>query len=179
MNRKSFNIKNVAIIGMLVAIISVASQISIPMPSMVPLTVQILPIAIAGYLLGAKYATLTVVVYMCLGALGAPVFASFKGGIYVLFGYTGGFIWGFIIIAIICGIFNEKSILALPLGMVAVILSHITGIIQYMNIAKVDFISSFLLVSLPYLIKDLLLVPIAYYMSQKIKKQIKIKTHMS
>lgn len=46
--------------------------------------------------LGGKKGTISIVVYILLGAVGAPVFAGFKGGLGVLTGMTGGYIVGFL-----------------------------------------------------------------------------------
>ena len=52
-------------------------------------------------LLGGKKGFVSILVYILLGAVGLPVFSGFKGGIGVLFGTTGGYIVGFILIALI------------------------------------------------------------------------------
>jgi biotin transport system substrate-specific component len=155
----------------MVAVISVISQISIPMPSYIPLTFQIFAIALASYLLGFKEGIITVFIYVSLGAIGVPVFASFRGGIYVLFDYTGGFIWGFLIIAILCGI-SPKRKLAVFLGIISTLITHVLGVIWYSIIAKVDVLSAFIVVSLPYILKDILLIPVAYLIASKIKKHL-------
>ena len=45
--------------------------------------------------LGGKGATVSVLVYLALGAVGLPVFSGFRGGFGTLLGVTGGFLWGF------------------------------------------------------------------------------------
>lgn len=170
----SSKIKKLATIRMLVALISVISQLSIPMPGMVPLTLQIFAIAFVGYFLGCKYATVTVCTYILIGAIGVPVFASFKGGIAALFGYTGGFIWGFLIVAIMCGIFADRAKLAISLGIISVLIAHLIGVSQYMIVARVDFFKGFLLVSCPYILKDIILIPIAFSVAKKLKKHIRL-----
>jgi biotin transport system substrate-specific component len=99
---KKEKIKSITYVALFVAIIAVVSQIAIPMPSLVPITLQTLVIAMCGYLLGLKRGLVAIIVYIALGAVGAPVFSSFQGGFSVLIGYTGGFIWGFIPLVILC-----------------------------------------------------------------------------
>ena len=48
------NIKNIVFCGLFAAIISVFSLISIPMPSMVPITLQTFIISFSGFYLGCK-----------------------------------------------------------------------------------------------------------------------------
>ncbi|MCL1788079.1 MAG: biotin transporter BioY [Defluviitaleaceae bacterium] len=104
MGRPALSVKTLCRMGLLVAIIAVCAQISIPMPWGVPMTLQTLAISFAGMLLGAKKGTVAVLVYILLGAIGAPVFANFGGGVAVIFGRTGGFILSFPLLAFAAGI---------------------------------------------------------------------------
>ena len=78
------------------ALIAVLSQISIPLGP-VPFTLQTLAIGLLATLYKPKEATLSVVLYLLLGAIGLPVFAGGSGGFQALFGATGGFLWAFIL----------------------------------------------------------------------------------
>ncbi len=90
------------------AIIAVLAQITIPLP-LVPITGQTLAIGLAATILGAKYGTISVLLYLLMGAIGLPVFAQMKGGLGILFGPTGGFLFAFIPTAFIIGYFLEKK----------------------------------------------------------------------
>jgi biotin transport system substrate-specific component len=50
-------------------------------------------------LLGGRRGSVSVLLYLCLGVLGLPVFAGFQGGFGVILGPTGGFLWGFLVAA--------------------------------------------------------------------------------
>lgn len=89
------------------AIIAVLAQVTIPIP-LVPITGQTLAIGLIVTILGTKYGTISVLLYVLLGAVGLPVFANFSGGLSVLVGPTGGYIIGFIIQAYIMGIYLDK-----------------------------------------------------------------------
>ena len=91
-------------IALFVALIAVLSQISIPLPGGVPLTLQTFVIPLAGILIGAKRGTIAAVVYVLLGAVGAPVFANFSGGFGVILGPTGGFLLSFPLMAAAAGL---------------------------------------------------------------------------
>lgn len=162
------NFKNqtekMVITGVCTALIIVLSQISIPMPSGVPITLQTFAIAICGFLLGPKLATISTVLYIALGSIGLPVFASFSGGFSSVIGYTGGFIWGFIFMALLCGFackFNNKFI-SISFGILGLLACDICGAFQYGLIAQMNFFSSFALVAAPYLVKDIICVILAY-----------------
>ncbi len=47
-------------------------------------------------LLSPGYAALTVLVFILAGGIGLPFFANFKGGLGVLLGPTGGYLYGFV-----------------------------------------------------------------------------------
>ena len=157
----------------MVAIISVVSQIAIPLPSMVPITLQTFIIALCGYLLGVKRGTVTVLVYILLGLVGAPVFASFQGGVSAIIGYTGGFIWGFIPVCALCGLFKDR-IKSVSAGILGIFICHVMGILWYMYLSENTFTSAFLVVSLPYIVKDIIFIPLAYMISQRLKSKIDV-----
>ena len=56
----------------------------------------------------AKTGTVSVIIYILLGLAGVPVFSGFTGGAAKLVGPTGGYIIGFIFIAVIGGVFVDK-----------------------------------------------------------------------
>ena len=103
------HIRQLCYMSVFVAIIAVSAQIIIPLPHGVPMTLQTFTIALAGILLGPKKGGLTVLIYILLGGVGVPVFAGFLGGLGVIFGFTGGFIMSFPLLAYMAGIAGSKS----------------------------------------------------------------------
>ncbi len=173
MKNKPQKIKEMALVGIFVAMMCVVSQIAIPMPSGVPITLQILMIAFLGYFFNLKKAILSILIYVLIGFVGVPVFSGFQGGFGVLFGPTGGFIWGFAVIAVLCALSPSKKAPAILIGILSVLICHILGVIQYSILTKSNFVVAFVAVSLPYTLKDIAFVPIAYALSLKIKKLLK------
>ena len=55
-----------------------------------------------------KRGTLVTLVYLFIGFVGVPVFSSFTGGPGKLIGPTGGYLIGFIFLALIAGYFIDK-----------------------------------------------------------------------
>lgn len=159
-------------IALIVAIMCAFAQLSIYIGP-IPITMQSLIIAFAGYLLGAKRATIAVVVYLLLGAAGAPVFASFTGGFHFLISYTGGFLWGFIPYALMCGLFNGKKISILT-GILGMLVCHLLGTAQYAIVSETNFFVALLVTSLPFIIKDVIFTIMAYFLASRVKKTIKL-----
>ena len=56
------------------------------------------------YLLGWKKGTVSYLIYLLMGFVGLPVFSGFTGGPAKLAGPTGGYIIGFIVMAVIAGL---------------------------------------------------------------------------
>ena len=141
------------------AIIAVLAQIALPLPSGIPLTLQIFTVALCGFWL-KWYGVLSVATYILLGLIGAPVFSHFGAGPSVLFGQTGGYIFGFLLLKI--GII-----------FIGIIVCHLCGIVQFSLIWKQGFFEAFVICSAPFLLKDLVLVYTALGVSNLIKKRIK------
>ena len=84
--------------GLMTAVLCILGPLSIPLPfSPVPISLTNLAVFFAVYLLKIKGGT------VCLGAVGLPVFSSFSGGLGKLAGPTGGYLIGFIFLALIQG----------------------------------------------------------------------------
>lgn len=84
-------------------IVALSARLSILLPfSPVPVTGQTFAVLMIGALLGARRASLCMIVYLLEGAAGLPVFAL-GGGIAVLFGPTGGYLVGFVAAAYVTG----------------------------------------------------------------------------
>lgn len=161
-------------IGMFAAILAILSQISIPMPSGMPITLQTFAVALTGFVLAWKRGTASTLIYILLGAVGVPVFSGLRGGIQVLVGHTGGFIWGFVFMAILCGvgIMQENKTMGIIIGFIGLAICHLFGVIQFAVVMKMDFLKSFLLASAPYLIKDAVSVILAYILGYRIRKSL-------
>lgn len=171
------SVQSIVMIGMCTAIIAVLSQLSIPLPSGVPITLQTFAMALTGYLLGWKAAGISTLIYVLLGCVGVPVFSHFKAGITVLFGKTGGFIFGFIFMSILCGLaYSYRNqfhhILFVLLSIAGLLICHLFGVLQFMILTHMSFWSSALLVSVPYLPKDIFSMIFAYCITKLIKPAI-------
>ena len=93
---KTYDMVYIAVFAVVMAI---CSWISIP--ATVPFTLQTFGVFLAVGVLGGKRGTLSILVYILLGAVGVPVFAGFSGGIGSLFGNAGGYIIGFLVGALV------------------------------------------------------------------------------
>ncbi|MDO5389657.1 MAG: biotin transporter BioY [Eubacteriales bacterium] len=158
--KEQFNVRSMVMIGMFTAVLAVLSILEIPMPSGVPITLQTFAVALCGYVLGWKRGAACGALYLLIGTIGVPVFAGMSGGISKLLGPTGGFIFGFIFLAGLCGVGAacKNKMLAVIAGLVGLAVCHLLGAIQFSVVTNTGFVQSLLLVSVPYLVKDVLSV---------------------
>lgn len=89
------------------ALIAGGALVAIPIGS-VPFTLQVLFVLLAGMLLGPRLAALSVLAYLALGLV-APVYAGGTSGLGVLFGPTGGYLWGFVLAALVTGVMSAHG----------------------------------------------------------------------
>lgn len=171
-----------ALIAMMAALIAVCSWISIPVGE-IPITLQTFAVFAAVGLLGMKRGLLSVVVYILLGAVGVPVFAGFKGGIGVLFGTTGGYIVGFLFLALIAGFILDKfgkkvyvMIIALVLGLlVCYAFGTAWFMVIYMkNTGPVGLMTVLGWCVFPFIIPDLVKMALAIAITKAVSLRIKI-----
>ena len=103
-NRKN-NLSMLVLTGIFAAIVTICSWITVPLPfTQVPINLAVLGVLLAGGCLGSKYGSLSILIYILLGAVGIPVFAGFGAGLGTLAGPTGGYIVGYILCAAIAGL---------------------------------------------------------------------------
>ncbi|WEZ84170.1 biotin transporter BioY [Rhizobium sp. 32-5/1] len=76
----------------------------------VPITAQSMGVMLAGCIIGAKRGALAYVLVILMVAIGLPVLAGGNGGLAVLVGPTGGFIFGWAIATYVTGLIAERTI---------------------------------------------------------------------
>ena len=159
--------------GLFCAMMVVCSWITIP--SAVPFTLQTLGIFLAYFILGARPATVSLVTYLLLGAVGVPVFSGFKGGAGVLFSQTDGYLWGFLVGGVIT-IFLEKTIKSRRIfryasGATLLATAYISGSLWYVFAygEGMDFFAVLKICVLPFVIFDVLKLFLAIYITKRVK----------
>jgi len=174
MKQKSISTYDICIIAVFTAIIAVMAQIVIPMPYGVPMTMQTLAIMLAGVLLGVKRGTIVVLLYVLIGAIGAPVFAAMTGGPGTVFGPTGGFILSFPILALSVGLgADQNNKLWLWSGLIiGVSINYLSGAAYFSIITSNTFQTSLKVCVLPFIPTDIIKILIAGLLGIKIRSLI-------
>ena len=102
-----YNIQNLTITALMAAIICIMGPVVIPI-GMVPMSFANFAIYLTVLLLDKKKAVLSVGIYLLIGFVGLPVFAGFIGGAGKIFGPTGGYLVGYLVMTWISGSIMEK-----------------------------------------------------------------------
>lgn len=184
---KHFTTKKLILTSMFTAIISVMSQIIIPVHP-IPFSLSLFAIFLTGAILEPKYAFLSTLAYILLGAFGLPVFAGFKGGIHIISGMTGGFIAAYPIMTFVSSIFYQllrkikltspliKNILniAIPtLGMmISLVICYLIGSLWFSYVSDSSMAYSLAVCVYPFIVFDLIKIALAIFFGSILRKII-------
>ena len=105
---KKLTTYQMAVTALMAAVMCVLGPLTVPIGA-VPISLANLVICLTAWLLGPKFGTLSVAVYLCIGLIGVPVFSGYGAGLAKLVGPTGGYLVGYLLLALIGGLFIEKS----------------------------------------------------------------------
>ena len=138
------------------------------------MTLQTFAVALVAVVTGWKRGLASTALYIAIGAIGVPVFAGATSGPAVIAGAAGGFLWGFLILAVMCGAGAAMKNRAAgdALGLAGLAMCHVLGIFQFMAVASQPFGQAFLLVSAPYIIKDIASVVLAYIAGGIVRRRL-------
>ena len=150
------------------ALTAVCAWLSIPIPP-IAFTLQTFALLLTLGVLGGKWGTVSILLYLLLGLVGLPVFSGFRSGAAALLDATGGFLWGFAAGALIYWILERFGKLPAMIGFQLVCygcgcwwFSTYSGSLAAAVIACVA----------PYLIPDGIKLWLAYGLSKRLKKHI-------
>ena len=165
---KTYDMVYIAVFAVLIAI---CSWISIP--TTVPFTLQTFAVFLAVGVLGGKRGSLSVLIYILLGAVGIPVFAGFSGGFGTLLGSTALLMWG---MEALLG----KKTWVLGLSMVlGLIVCYAIGTVWFMavytkNSGPVGLAAVLSWCVIPFIIPDLIKIALALVLSKRFSVILKL-----
>ncbi len=172
---KKLSIKTIAIIGVFTALTCVLAPLSIPIGE-VPISLTNLVIYFSLYVLGTKKGALSYLVYLLIGLVGVPVFSGFTAGPAKLFGPTGGYLIGFIPLAIVAGLFIDKSQRKFVLSMAGMILGTIIcyafGTAWLAYVSHIGFKAALLAGVVPFVAFDLIKMILAALLGPQIRRAL-------
>lgn len=144
------------------ALTALAAQWRVHLPfTPVPITGQTFAVLLTGAALGSRLGASGQLLYVAVGALGAPVFSDGRGGIEMIQGATGGYLIGFIFAAGLIGWMAERrQDRSFPTMFTAFIagsaLIYIFGVVGLMAATEMDLTTAFANGVAPFLFGDLI-----------------------
>ena len=174
--KQKFGAKDIAFIALFTCLIAVCSWISIP--TTVPFTLQTFAVFMAVLCLGGRNGTISILVYILLGACGVPVFAGFAGGVGVILGSTGGYIVGFLLIGILFwvakNIAYKKVWTNIVFCAIGLVICYAFGTVWFMVVygnttGSIGLWTALMWCVIPYLAWDALKIGLAIVLSRRLR----------
>jgi biotin transport system substrate-specific component len=149
--------------ALVAALLMAVSGLALPI-GIVPVTLQVFVVVLAALLLAPRWAGVSIGVYLLAGAVGLPVFSGMKGGLGVLVGPTGGYLWGFLVGAVAGAfarialerIYGRRGLLADSVAAAVVIAGvYLAGWLQLAAVAHLAAGAAFAAGVLPFIAIDI------------------------
>ncbi len=174
------NARNMARSALFTALLCVCAWLAVPAGSIF-ITMQTFGIFLCLLVLGGKWGSLSILLYLLLGAAGMPVFSGFRGGIGALLDASGGYLVGFLVMGILYwvatalfGKAGKVRILALMAGLVA---CYGFGTFWYWKIylssgGSGSFSVVIISCVLPYILPDGIKMALAWFLARRLQRAV-------
>ena len=173
--KKKSSIYHMTVCALMAAAMCVLGPMSIPIGA-IPISLTNLVICLTVCLLGMRWGTVSVLVYLLLGACGLPVFSGYSGGLAKFAGPTGGYLIGDILLALIAGFFVVKfgykigwNIVGMALGTVVL---YVFGTAWFVVLMKCSIWTALTQCVFPFLVFDALKIVFAALVGSVVRKQL-------
>ena len=107
--KQQFTVRNMVLIALFTAILSVSVYLSVPLPNGSHITFFNFVVTIIILVFSVRDASMSIIIWLLLGALGVPVFVSGNAGLGYLLSPYGGYNFGFLVCAIIIPAIRGKK----------------------------------------------------------------------
>jgi biotin transport system substrate-specific component len=163
--------------ALVAAIVAVGALIIVPLGP-VPVTLQVLVVAVAALVLSPAEALAAMGIYVGLGVLGLPVFSGGASGIGVLLGPTGGFIAGFVVAAPLGAAVRRAVMRSLPARRLAgdliamtvlIAVTYLCGLVRFTSVTGVDMAEAFPVAVAPFVVPDILKAAVALAVARGVR----------
>ncbi len=156
-------------VALMAALTAVSAQIVVPVFT-IPFTFQVFAVVLSGLLLGPRYGALAMGIYLLIGAVGAPVFFGFQGGIGHILGPTGGYLVSYPLAAAVAGLAASAAVNATRrralwtsslAGAGALVVIYVFGVAWLMVLSQLPLAVALAQGVLPFVLLDLVKVGLA------------------
>lgn len=179
--KRGLSTAQIAMIGVMTALMCILGPLSVPIGP-VPISLTHISVFMAVYALGMGKGTISYLVYLLIGAVGLPVFSGFSGGVAKILGATGGYLIGFVFMALISGwvIDHTEKRYAHLLGMIAGdALCYLFGTIWFVKVysgadgSGMSFAAALAICVYPFLLGDLIKMVISLVIGPALRGQLR------
>ena len=168
---QSFSVRRMVLSSLFAALIAICAWLSVPVAD-IAFTMQTFALFLTLGILGGKWGSVSILIYLLMGAVGLPVFSGFQGGLGTLLGVTGGYIWGFLFSGLTYWLLEKfHRGLAMGTGLAVCYVCGTGWFLLYAGDAGLPFALAKCV--LPYLIPDILKLTLAGSLSKRIGKHLK------
>ena len=147
----------------------VCAWLAVPV-SDIGLTMQTFGIFLALGLLGGKWGTVSIGIYLLMGLVGLPVFSGFRGGPGVLLGVTGGYLWGFLASGLTYWTLERFG--KLPAMVCGLLACYACGTLWFLQYSGGGLAFVLLRCVVPYLIPDGIKMFLAWSLSRRLARHL-------
>ena len=159
-------------IAVATAIVCVCAWIAFPF-GVLPITLQTFAVSFISALLGFKKSLFSLLAYLLLGAVGAPVFAGFNGGVSHLLSPAGGFLMGFLCVPFFAP-FMKKSLLSnILFAFLGVIFCYVVGVVWLLFWTENGLWSLLSVCVLPFLPFEMIKICLSAFLARRLQDTIK------
>ena len=173
---KSISVRDMVYTALFAAILCAVAPFSLAIGP-IPLSFATLIIYLAAGALDWRYSAASVALYIMLGAIGLPVFSNFEGGFYKIAGFTGGFIIGYIPMALSTGLFinhfPEKNRLFFIGMAIGTILLYTCGVAWFMAQMDTSLAAALMACVVPFLFGDTVKIILASILIPPLRKAMR------
>ena len=153
------------------AMTAVCAWIAVPLPG-ISFTMQTFAVLLTLGVLKGRWGTVSIFLYLLLGLVGLPVFTGFRGGAAALLDPTGGFLWGFLLGALVYWALERLG--RIPAMLCCLAVTYLCGSWWFSRYSGTGLLSAMTVTVLPWLIPDALKLALANYMARKISRNIRM-----
>ncbi|MCD7756509.1 MAG: biotin transporter BioY [Firmicutes bacterium] len=172
MKTQKLTVKDLALCALFAAVTAICAWISLPVLQ-IAFTMQTFAIFLVLFTLGGRRGTISILVYLLLGAVNLPVFSGFKGGMSAILGITGGYIWGFLLSGLAYWLITAKlgEKFAIPAAAVGLVVCYACGTAWFVCISGTyTWWSALSICVLPYIIPDCVKIALAWVLSRRLAR---------
>lgn len=142
------------------ALLAASGVLMVPIGT-VPLTLQVLIVVLIALIVPPSWAAVSVGTYLIAGGIGMPIFSGLRGGLGVLLGPTGGYLFGFLLGAV-SGAFVRRLLAPRVSRLVAdsaaaatvIVVVYLVGWLQLSLVTGMGLLGAFAAGVMPFIAPD-------------------------